>query len=159
MCGDSSVRNNLPICVKIILGFCLAACLPITATADDASATPTENGLYDECSEFSMAGIHDCLQKKRDESQKVLAQAEARMNTVMSRWDVDDQFIVAAKSNFIKDKQEFLKYREVHCNFMRSLGGPVIGMGLDTRLYTCVAELNYRRAKLLEDVFPDLPSK
>ncbi|WP_306309919.1 lysozyme inhibitor LprI family protein, partial [Komagataeibacter europaeus] len=112
---------------------------------------PTAEELYDECSEFSMAGIHECLQKKRDESQRKLAQAEAYVNTMLSRWDVEDQYIAQAKSHFAIDKQEFINYREAHCLFIKSLGASGIGNALEIREYACIAALNYRRIAQLRE--------
>ena len=152
-------RNETSTYKKISLGLLFVVCIPLVARADDQPVTPSARELGEGCSEFSMAGMHECLLKKRDESQKVLAQAETRMNTVMSRWDVDDQFIVLAKRNFIRSNSDFVKYREEQCNFIKSLGASAIGNALETREYACLAELNYRRAAQIQDAVSDLPLK
>lgn len=137
--------------MKIISFFCLICWLPTIAIAKTNPIIPTGEELYDECSEFSMAGIHECLQKKRNESQIKLAQAEAYVNTMLSRWDVEDQYIAQAKSHFSIDKQEFINYREAHCLFIKSLGASGIGNALEIREYACIAELNYRRIAQLQE--------
>lgn len=148
-----SVDNKFLMRRKIISCFCLILCIPMTAMAETKSIVPTEDELYEECSEFSMAGIHECLQKKRDESQKALTQAESHVNTMLSRWDVEDQYIGQAKSHFAIDKQEFINYREAHCLFVKSLGASGIGNALEIREYACIAELNYRRIAQLREAF------
>ena len=143
--------NGLLVCTKIISGLCLVFCLSTVASADEAPATPTIREMNEECEEFSMSGMHECLKEKRDESQKKLLQAESYVNAVFSRWDVEDQYIAQARVRFITDKREFIKYREAHCLFIKSLGASGIGNALEMREYACITELNYRRIAQLRE--------
>ncbi|GBQ63434.1 lysozyme inhibitor LprI family protein [Komagataeibacter swingsii] len=159
LCGLLA-RNKTYTYKKISLGLLFVVCIPLVARADDHPVTPSARELGEGCSEFSMAGMHECLLKKRDESQNALAQAEAHVIAVLSsRWDVEDQFIVLAKKNFVRSNSEFVKYREEQCGFIKSLGASAIGNALETREYACLAELNYRRAAQLQDAVSDLPLK
>jgi uncharacterized protein YecT (DUF1311 family) len=132
----------------IFLGLALA--LPMTALA--APPVPDERTLYDECSEFSMAGMRDCLAGKAKKSQKALKQAEKKVLAAFSQWDEDEKYVKLAKANLAASGKEFVKYRYIHCELISSLSGGGAGNSHEMGRLACVAELNYRRAKQLRDI-------
>ena len=50
---------------------------------------------------------------------------------------------VIAKNKLKKSNKEFIKYRDLQCDFAYSLGGGAIGNALNMLKYTCLAELNF----------------
>jgi hypothetical protein len=90
-----------------LIGFCLAACLPVSALA--ASTTPAlgERALREECSAFSQAGMRDCLAKKAENSQKALRQAEEKVVEAISSWDEDLKYINLAKVKLAASNKDF----------------------------------------------------
>jgi len=142
-----------------LIGFCLAACLPVSALAGSTAPALAERALREECSAFSQAGMRDCLAKKAKDSQKALRQAEEKVVNALSSWDEDQKYIDLAKVKFAASNKDFAKYRDAQCAFASSLGGGAIGNPLDMRSLACVAELNNRRAEQLRDAVSDLPLK
>lgn len=57
---------------------------------------------------------------------------------------------VIAKNKLKKSDKELIKYRDLQCDFAYSLGGGAIGNALNMLKYTCLAELNFQRAKQLD---------
>jgi hypothetical protein len=125
-----------------------------------AVPTPSERALRLECStaSISQADIHDCLNEKMKESLEALRKAEKLAVAALSKWAHDKQFIIQAKQNLAVSNKEFIKYRDIHCKFMTSLGASAIGAALDLRRFACIAELNYNRAEQLRDAMLDVHS-
>ena len=57
---------------------------------------------------------------------------------------------VIAKNKLKKSNKEFIKYRDLQCDFAYSLGGGAIGNALNMLKYTYLAELNFQRTKQLD---------
>lgn len=142
-----------------LIGFCLAACLPVSALAASTAPAPGERALREECTAFSQVGMRDCLEKKAEDSQQALRQAEGKVLEALSSWDEDRKYIHLAKVKFTASNKDFAKYRDAQCAFASSLGGGAIGNALDMRRLACVAELNDRRAEQLRDAVSGLPLK
>lgn len=142
-----------------LIGFCLAAYLPVVALAASDVLVLGERALREECSAFSQAGMRDCLATKAENSQRALRQAEERVARVISKWDEDSRYVSQAMTNLAASSKEFAKYREIQCAFASSLGGGAIGNALDMRRLACISELNDRRAEQLRDAVSDLPLK
>jgi uncharacterized protein YecT (DUF1311 family) len=142
-----------------LIGFFLAAYLPVSALANSTAPALGERALREECSAFSQAGMRDCLAKKAENSQKALRQAEEKVVNALSSWDEDHKYINLAKVKFATSNKDFAKYRDAQCAFASSLGGGAIGNPLDMRRLACVTELNNRRADQLRDAVSDLPLK
>ncbi|WP_100126254.1 lysozyme inhibitor LprI family protein [Snodgrassella alvi] len=62
---------------------------------------------------------------------------------------------VIAKNKLKKSDKEFIKYRDLQCDFAYSLGGGAIGNALNMLKYTRLAELNFQRAKQLDLYWSD----
>lgn len=139
--------------------FCLAVCLPVPVFADSAIQVLSEREFREQCSEFSQAGMRDCLAEKARESQEALRKAEQVAMDALSKWIEDPPYIDKAKAKFAASNKAFAKYREAQCAFAYSLGGGAIGNALDMWRFACIAELNNRRAEQLRDVVSDLPLK
>jgi uncharacterized protein YecT (DUF1311 family) len=142
-----------------LIGFCLAAYLPVSALADSTAPALGERALREECSAFSQAGMRDCLAKKAEKSQKALRQAEEKVANTLSKWDEDNKYIKQAKAKLAESNKEFAKYRETQCVFSASLSGGGAGNAHEMGRLACVVELNNRRAEQLRDAVSDLPLK
>jgi len=142
-----------------LIGFCLAAYLPVWALAASTDPAIGERALREECSAYSQAGMRDCLAKKAESSQKALRQAEEKVASTLSTWDEDHKYIHQAKFKLAASNKDFAKYRDAQCAFASSLGGGAIGNAFDMRRLACVSELNNRRAVQLRDAVTDLPLK
>ena len=142
-----------------LIGFCLAAYLPVSALAASTDAVLGERALREECSALSQAGMRDCLAKKAETSQEALRQAEKKVAGTLSKWDEDRKYINQAKVKLAASNKDFAKYRDAQCAFASSLGGGAIGNALDMSRLACVSELNDRRAEQLRDAVSDLPLK
>jgi uncharacterized protein YecT (DUF1311 family) len=134
---------------------------PMLAYAVPDIAVQTERELRVICSEseFSQAGMWDCLAKKAKESQETLRRAEEKAAHTLSKWDEDHPYIKTAKAKLAASNKAFVKYREAQCAFAYSLGGGAIGSALDMRRFSCIAELNNRRAEQLRNAVSDMPLK
>lgn len=141
-----------------VLIFCTLICLTFTWTvkADDLQ---NELAAREECSEFSQAGMHDCLAKKVAASELALKKAETKVYNGFTAWGEDAKYITIAKSKFETSKKAFVRYRKAHCEFNASLGGGAIGSALALRRLACLFELNLRRAEQLNSVITTLPTK
>jgi Arc/MetJ-type ribon-helix-helix transcriptional regulator len=128
--------------------------LPLFAHGEDD--TPTESELFESCSEFSQAGIRDCLEEKAKESEKVLQQAERDALDKLTKWDESDRYIQKSRANMSAAAGEFARYRKAHCAYSASLIGGGAGNGYEQGRFCCIAELNFRRAKQLRDSVNDL---
>ena len=142
-----------------LIGFCLAAYLPVVALAASNVSILGERALREECSAFSQAGMRDCLATKAENSQKALRQAEESVARVVSKRDEDSQYVNQAKAKPAASSKEFAKYREIQCAFASSLGGGAIGNALEMRRLACISELNDRRAEQLSSAVSELPLK
>jgi uncharacterized protein YecT (DUF1311 family) len=134
--------------------------LPSAAFATSAIPTPSERTLRLECGNafFSQADVHDCLAEKAEDSLKKLRESEKETVAALSKWVQDEKYITYSKARLAASNLEFIKYRDLHCKFMTSLGGSAIGNALEIGRLACVAELNYRRAQQLRDAVLDVPS-
>lgn len=142
-----------------LIGFCLAACLPVWAVATSTDPAIGERALREECSAYSQAGMRDCLAKRAESSQKALRQAEEKVANTLSKWDEDNKYVNQAKAELAASNKEFAKYREAQCEFTASLSGGGAGHAHEMGRLACVAELNNRRAVQLRDAVSDLPLK
>ena len=142
-----------------LIGFCLAAYLPVWALAAATAPALGERALREECSAFSQAGMRDCLARKAESSQKALRQADEKVANTLSKWDEDNKYVNQAKAKLAASNKEFSKYREAQCEFTASLSGGGAGHAREMGHLACVAELNNRRAVQLLDAVSDLPLK
>jgi uncharacterized protein YecT (DUF1311 family) len=97
------------------------------------------------------------LQTKLHESEVSLTSAEEKVKQALEKWDEDPEYINAAKAKLKSANEAFIKYREAQCQFAFSLGGGAIGNALDVRQFSCIAELNNRRAEQLLGSIITLP--
>jgi len=139
-----------------LIGFWLTVCLPLTVLADSTALVPSERALREECSEFSQAGMRDCLAEKAENSQKALRRAENEAMNILSKW-FDKKYISQSKTALAASSKSFAKYRDSHCKFMASLSGGGAGNSHEIGRLACVAELNNRRVEQLRDALSDLP--
>lgn len=142
-----------------LVGFCLAAYLPVSVLAATNAPALDERALREECSAFSQAGMKDCLGKNAKNSRKALRLAEEKVARTLSEWNEDQKYINQAEFKLEASNRDFVKYRDAQCGFASSLGGGAIGTALDMRRLACVSELNNRRAGQLHDAVSDLPLK
>lgn len=142
-----------------LIGFCLAAYFPVSVLAASMAPVLGERALREECSEFSQAGMRDCLTKKAENSQKLLRQAEEKVASTLSKWDEDHKYVNQAKIELAASNKDFVKYRDTHCEFLASLSGGGAGNANAMGRLACVSELNNRRAEQLHDAVSDLPLK
>jgi len=124
-----------------------------------ALATPAGHALREQCSEFSQAGMRDCLAKKADESQQTLTRAEYDAVSALKKWEEDDRYVRMAKANLAASNRTFVQYRTAQCKFSASLSGGGAGDSHEIRRLACVAELNGNRAEQLHDAASALHSK
>ncbi|MDQ1920300.1 lysozyme inhibitor LprI family protein [Massilia pseudoviolaceinigra] len=100
----------------------------------------------EECSEFSQAGIRECLAKKAVDSAASLKKAEARAADAISRWDEDANYIKTAKARLRDAGAAFAGYRQAQCAFATSLAGGGAGNSREISRLACVADMNAQRA-------------
>ncbi|MHA6575446.1 lysozyme inhibitor LprI family protein [Pseudomonas yamanorum] len=145
--------------VKLIC-FWLAVYLPLSAFATSPPALALgERTLREECSAFSEAGMRDCLEKKSENSQKALRQAEGKVASTLQKWDEDAKYISQAKAKLTASNKDFAKYRDSQCEFLASLSGGAAGNAHEIGRLACVAELNNRRVEQLHEAISNLPLK
>ena len=142
--------------IKLIC-FGLAACLPTLVLAASTAPVASERALREECSEFSQAGMRDCLAEKSEVSKKALKRAEEKMAGTLSKWDEDDKYVNQSKAKFIASNKKFAEYRETQCKFLASLSGGAAGDAHELGCLACISELNNRRAVQLDDAASALP--
>jgi hypothetical protein len=142
-----------------LIGIFLAAYVPLSTIADTTSPVLGERALREECSAFSQSGMRGCLEKKAENSQKALRQAEEMVADTLSKWDEDKKYINQAKVKLTASNKDFAKYRKAHCDFLASLSGGGAGNASEIGRLACVTELNDRRAGQLRDAVSDLPLK
>jgi Lysozyme inhibitor LprI len=122
-----------------------------------AQSLPTERELREECSAFSQAGMRECLGKKAQQSTATLLVAETGLRSRIARSGEDARFKTAALTRLVASNAAFARYRVAACDFQSSLGGGAIGNALLIRRLACIAELNLRRAELLDRMGLDIP--
>jgi uncharacterized protein YecT (DUF1311 family) len=142
-----------------LIGFWLAAYLPLSTFAASPVPVLSERALREECSAFSQAGMHDWLAIKSANSQKALRQAEEKVASTLPKWDEDMKYISQAKAKLTASNKDFAKYRDTQCEFLASLSGGGAGNAHEIGRLACSAELNNRRAEQLRDAVSDLPLK
>ncbi|MDR2207764.1 MAG: DUF1311 domain-containing protein [Azoarcus sp.] len=142
---------------KIVL-LTAATLLPLISIAASNTPVQSERELRNECS-YEISGVRECLQQKQQASDAELKRAEEKVRSALAQWDEDAKYIKLAESRLAASKKAFVKYRDEQCAFHSSLGGGAIGNALEMQRLACVAELNNRRAKQLQDAVSDLPLK
>jgi len=133
--------------------FCLVAFLPISALAAPKMSAPDEGTLIESCSEFSQAGMRECLRGKANDSQQDLQQFEKEILNTLSQEGEDNKFLIEAKIKLATSSKVFANYRDVHCDFSASLSGG--GNGRSIKYPACLAELNLRRMAQIRTVLTD----
>jgi hypothetical protein len=143
--------------IRMRPAFVIATALVAAPLPAVAQSLPTERDVREECSAFSQAGMRDCLAAKAAASAGDLKKAEARLLARIAKWDEDARFKTAARARFQASRVAFDRYRAAACEFQASLGGGAIGNALAMRQLACAAELNLRRADLLDRAGVELP--
>jgi uncharacterized protein YecT (DUF1311 family) len=141
---------------KLVIIFGVGILLPLSNSSLASTEIKNEFELRDECS-YDPIGIRECLQKKLKLSETNLKNTEEKVNQSLEKWDEDPEYINAAKAKLKSANEAFIKYREAQCQFAFSLGGGAIGNALDVRQFSCIAELNNRRAEQLLGSIITLP--
>jgi len=103
--------------------------------------------------------MRDCVEKRFQESEKALKQAEAEAFAALSRWDEDSKYAKLANRRLKAANTVFTRYRDSQCAFAASLGGGAIGSALETGRLACASELNDQRARQLKRAVADLPPR
>jgi uncharacterized protein YecT (DUF1311 family) len=129
--------------------FTTTALLQMNSYAASSDTILSEMELRGDVCSFAQEGINECLEKKLQESEIALQQAEKKMRKSFAEWDEDSVYRRIASERFYFSMQAFVLYREAQCEFAASLGGGAIGHALDTRRLACLTELNNRRTAQL----------
>ncbi|MFQ0992253.1 lysozyme inhibitor LprI family protein [Gilliamella apicola] len=134
--------------IKLITLFIIITPLSVFANLKYANFNQFELRNY--CNEkvFSQVAVANCLEKIFYISEAELDKSQWKLSNVLSKWDEGRDYIVRAKNKLKKSHKEFIKYRDRECDFAHSLGGGAIGLNKIT--YSCLAELNFQQAKLLD---------
>lgn len=134
--------------MKLITLFIIITPLSVFANLKYANLNQSELRRY--CGEkvFSQVDVAYCLEKIFYISEAELDKSQWKLFNELSKWDEGRDYIVRAKNKLKKSHKEFIKYRDSECDFAHSLGGGAIGLNKIT--YSCLAELNFQRAKLLD---------
>ncbi|MDR5779431.1 DUF1311 domain-containing protein [Caballeronia sp. LZ065] len=111
------------------------------------------------CSEFSQAGLRDCLAAKASESESKLEHAERDAAVTLSRWDEDDRYVRSAQNNLVQANRAFRHYRATQCGLIASLTGGAAGNAHDIGQLACAASLNTARADDLRNATSSLPPR
>lgn len=138
-----------------------AASFIVLSTLNLAWAGQPQTGATDtrECEAYSQAQRRDCLARKSEASAIALQRAEQRAVDALSSWDEEAENVAQAKMKLKAANRVFSQYREAQCGFISSLGGGAVGGALAMRKFTCVIELNTRRADELAHSVGDLPKR
>ncbi|MFB9243658.1 DUF1311 domain-containing protein [Massilia antarctica] len=113
----------------------------------------------EDCSEFSQAGIRDCMAKKAADSAATLKKAEAKASGAISRWDENAKYVKVARARLRESNAAFASYRRAQCALADALIGGGIGNSHEIRRLACVTDLNARRAMELERDTGTLPRR
>lgn len=143
---------------QICSGLTIAAFSTFAFAAPGASVL-SEHDLREACSNFSQAGMRDCLAKKATDSQSALKRSEENAAKILSRWDEDDQYIRTAQGKLARSNSVFEQYRDAQCEFSASLSGGAAGNAHEIRRLACVASLNGQRADELSNASSELARK
>ncbi|KVC65782.1 hypothetical protein WI72_33450 [Burkholderia ubonensis] len=141
------------------IGSGLMLSLPLLSIAAPGNVVKSEKDLYEECGAYSQAGMRGCLVNKADESWASLKKAEMDVIAIIKKWDEDNKYIRASQAMLAASNKEFMKYREVQCEFSASLSGGGAGNAYEMGRLACIAELNTRRVEQLRNAVSDLPLK
>ena len=135
--------------IKLMTIFIIFMPLQVFANSKYADLNQYELRIY--CGrEPSEAALTECLEKIFYISQAELDKSQKKFFNELDNWWEDKEYIVIAKTRLEKSNQEFIKYRTLQCDFARSLGGGAIDNALDMMKFSCLAELNFQRAKQLD---------
>ena len=134
--------------IKLMIIFIIITPLSVFANLKYANLNQSELRRY--CGEkvFSQVDVAYCLEKIFYISEAELDKSQWKLFNELSKWDEGRDYIVRAKNKLKKSHKEFIKYRDRECDFAHSLGGGAIGLNKIT--YSCLAELNFQQAKLLD---------
>lgn len=134
--------------IKLMIIFIIITPLSVFANLKYANLNQFELRNY--CSEkvFSQVDLASCLEKIFYISEAELDKSQWQLFNVLSKWDEERNYIIDAKNRLKKSNKEFIKYRDRECDFAHSLGGGAIGLNKIT--FSCLAELNFQRAKQLD---------
>jgi len=126
----------------------------VSALANHERVFLDRDELYDECSEFSQAGMRECLREKAKESQQVLEQVEEEIFFEIPRKRVEPEYIFESVGKLPVANQAFYLYRDACCAFRASLSGGGNGRSIAHPL--CIAAQNNRRAAQLDKIIDNL---
>ena len=74
--------------------------------------------------------LTECLEEFFHTSQASLINHSRNFFNALSNWDEDKEHIVIAQNKLKKSNKEFIKYRDLQCDFAYSLGGGAIDSAL-----------------------------
>ena len=136
--------------IKLMIIFIIITPLSVFANLKYANLNQSELRRY--CGEkvFSQVDLAYCLEEIFHTSQAELDKSQQNFLNALSNWDEYKEYIVIAKNKLKKANKEFIKYRDLQCDFAYSLGGGAIGNALNMYKFSCLAELNFQRAKQLD---------
>lgn len=127
--------------------------------AVQASAAERAEGAAEACSEFSQAGLRDCVAKKLNDSTALLKQAEAAALATISKWDEDAKYIKLAKARLQASNSAFKQYSQAQCALAGALVGSAAGNAFEIRRMACLADLSSARVEQLSAGTAALPQK
>ena len=136
--------------IKLMIIFIIITPLSVFADSKYANLNQYELRLYCSNNTLSEAELTECLEKIFYTSQAELDKSQQNFFNALSNWDEDKEYIVIAKNKLKKANKEFIKYRDLQCDFAYSLGGGAIDNALNMYKFSCLAELNFQRAKQLD---------
>ncbi|MDQ1813279.1 lysozyme inhibitor LprI family protein [Massilia sp. CCM 9210] len=143
--GDAALVDCAMRTLARIVRMALVASALVAVPARAADAV-RQFDAAEECSEFSQAGIRECLAKKAIDSAASLKKAEARAADAISKWDEDANYIKAARAKLRAAGAAFAGYRQAQCAFATSLAGGAVGNSHEISRLACVADMNAQRA-------------
>ncbi|WP_181415944.1 lysozyme inhibitor LprI family protein [Gilliamella apicola] len=130
--------------------FIISMPLQIYANSKLADLNQLELRSYCSGSTSSEAELTKCLEKIFYTSQAELDKSQQKFFDALTNWYEDKQYIIIAKTKLKRTNQEFIKYRDLQCDFAYSLGGGAIENALNMFKFSCLAELNFQRTKQLD---------
>ena len=136
--------------IKLMTIFIIS--MPLFVYANSKYADLNQRQLRNYCSNntLSEAELTECLEEIFHTSQAELDKSQQNFLNALSNWDEYKEYIVIAKNKLKKANKEFIKYRDLQCDFAYSLGGGAIDNALNMYKFSCLAELNFQRIKLLD---------
>ena len=126
--------------------------MPLFVYANSKYADLNQRQLRNYCSNntLSEAELTECLEKIFHTSQAELDKSQQKFFDALTNWYEDKQYIIIAKTKLKRTNQEFIKYRDLQCDFAYSLGGGAIENALNMFKFSYLAELNLQRTKQLD---------